>query len=286
MPDIQQKIEDFAGEKIVNSHSIGGGSIASTQWMETESGRRFVLKTGAQDKKMFPCEANGLRELEKAEAIHIPHVYLAEEDFLLMDYVEAAPQKKDFWEQFGRRFAKMHRYRGGQYGFHEDNFIGHTEQKNIAGKHQQQDWKAFYFEKRLLYQYNLAESRGLASPKLTKGFREIESKIDDIIGDSAEYPALLHGDLWSGNFIVDEKGEPCLIDPAVYYGQREADLAMTKVFGGFSPRFYDAYEEAFPLPPGHRQRENIYKLYHILNHLNLFGAGYLGQAEGLLWSYL
>ena len=168
----------------------------------------------------------------------------------------------------------------------EDNFIGHTLQLNIPNNEQATNWTKFYFENRLLYQFKLAESRGLSSASLKNAFKQIENKIEAIIKTNDTVPALLHGDLWSGNYLADKNGSPVILDPAVYYGHREADLAMTKVFGGFSPSFYEAYHETYPLADGHEYRENIYKLYHILNHLNLFGMGYHGQAISLLQIYL
>jgi fructosamine-3-kinase len=148
------------------------------------------------------------------------------------------------------------------------------------------NWTEFYFNKRLLYQYNLAEKNGYAGEELQRAFSQLENKIYLVLKDSNAIPSLLHGDLWSGNYITDETGNACLIDPAVYYGHREADLAMTKLFGGFDNRFYSAYNEEYPLDNGYEFRENIYKLYHVLNHLNLFGTAYYQQALSLIKYYL
>ncbi len=131
----------------------------------------------------------------------------------------------------------------------------------------------------------MAEKNGHATNELKSGMKFLESKLEKILEGSKEQPTLLHGDLWGGNYISDQRGNPCLVDPAVYYGHREADLAMTKLFGGFDVKFYSAYQEAFPLKEGWEYRENIYKLYHILNHLNLFGTSYLGQAISLINTY-
>jgi protein-ribulosamine 3-kinase len=172
------------------------------------------------------------------------------------------------------------------FGFYEDNFIGSTPQLNIPDKEQQDDWTEFFFNKRILYQFKLAEKNGRSSEDLRIVIRELENKIDRILGGSEEFPALLHGDLWGGNFITDENGEACLIDPAVYYGHREADLAMTKLFGGFSREFYEVYDENYPLPDGYNERENIYNLYHALNHLNIFGKEYYNKVLTLAKYYL
>jgi len=139
---------------------------------------------------------------------------------------------------------------------------------------------------RILFQLHLAEKKGYATEKLRKGFHLLENKIEIILGGSGEEPSLLHGDLWGGNFLSDENGSAVMIDPAVYYGHREADLAMTKLFGGFSSDFYNAYQAEFPLKEDAEYREDIYKLYHMMNHLNLFGRSYYSQAEHLLWKYL
>jgi fructosamine-3-kinase len=180
----------------------------------------------------------------------------------------------------------LHKYTSISFGFYEDNFIGSTPQVNLANNTEKTNWSEFYFNKRILYQYKLAEIKGYAGEELRKCFSQLESKINPILNDCNANPSLLHGDLWSGNFISDETGNACLIDPAVYYGHREADLAMTKLFGGFDSRFYYAYIEEYPLDYGSGYRENIYKLYHVLNHLNLFGSGYYQQAVNLIRFYL
>ncbi|KAA3615802.1 MAG: fructosamine kinase [Calditrichaeota bacterium] len=286
MKNVIHKIEDWAQEKIISHESIGGGSIADSKKIKTESGKEYFLKTGAQNPGMFPAEANGLMELERAAVIRIPHVFLADEDFLLIEFIQAGPKVSRFFEDFGRQFARLHRVKGKQFGFKENNFIGHTPQENIPNENQAKDWVTFYYEKRLLFQFKLAEQQNLTSSKLNDGFQLLENKIESILVGRNEPPCLLHGDLWSGNYLADEKGNPVIIDPAVYYGHREADLAMTKLFGGFSSSFYRAYNETYPLEAGFEYRENIYKLYHVLNHLNLFGLGYQRQAVDLLWSYL
>ena len=279
-------IEDWAGEKIISGKTVGGGSIADSRVIETESGKRYFLKSGSQNDKMFFCEAHGLQELEKSKTIRVPHVFLVTEDFLLIEYIASGRSSNAFFELFGKRFADLHRFKSESFGFYEDNFIGHTAQLNIAAGAQKSDWKTFYYEKRLLYQFKLAEKQGLSSSRLNEGFAKLENRIDQILAGSENDAVLLHGDLWSGNYLTDENEQPVIIDPAVYYGNREVDLAMTKVFGGFDTQFYSAYNEAYPLADGYDYRENIYKLYHILNHLNLFGMGYHSQAVNLLWSYL
>ncbi|PCI23647.1 MAG: fructosamine kinase [SAR324 cluster bacterium] len=283
---IRKRIESWAGESIHTSSAITGGCIAQASRITMQSGVCYFLKTGATSEYMFLKEARSLRELCKPGVIRVPTVFLADPEFLLMEYVAPKSAESNFFECFGRAFAELHRYQQDQFGFFEDNFIGATPQKNIPTKQQANNWVEFFFQKRLLFQYQLAEEKGLANEAMRKGFQQLERKIESILSGSQEPPSLLHGDLWSGNFLVDEQANACLIDPAVYYGHREADLAMTKLFGGFSPAFYQAYEESYALAPGHEYRENIYLLYHVMNHLNLFGPSYYGQAMELISSYL
>jgi fructosamine-3-kinase len=283
---ISLSVESFINEKITQSASVGGGCIADSRKIKTESGREFFLKTGDLSTQMFHCEANGLKELSKAQSLRVPKVIAVADDFLLLEYISQGIHPNDFFEKFGQGLARLHRFQGEHFGFFEDNYIGATPQLNIPDSDEAQDWTVFYFNKRLLFQYKLAERNGFASPRLKNSFMKLESSIDSILKGSEEPPCLLHGDLWGGNYLCDESGEAVLIDPAVYYGHREADLAMTKLFGGFSAVFYESYHCEYPLPAGWEYRENIYKLYHVLNHLNLFGTGYLREAEQLLSFYI
>ena len=278
-------IESILNEKVISSSSVGGGCIADSRKITTESGREFFLKSMNPGNHIFHCEANGLKELDKAQALRVPSVVATTDDFLLLEYISQGVRTNDFFEKFGQKLARLHRFRAGYFGFFEDNYIGATSQLNIPDAREAQDWTAFYFNKRLLFQYKLVERNGFASPRLKNGFMKLESSIDSILKGSEEQPCLLHGDLWGGNYLCDENGEAVLIDPAVYYGHREADLAMTRLFGGFPVAFYESYHCEYPLPADWKYRENIYKLYHVMNHLNLFGTGYLQEAEQLLNFY-
>ena len=235
---------------------------------------------------MFITEAHGLQELNKAAAIRVPEVIMYDDDFILLEYISQGNKSKKFFSEFGRSFALMHKYTSENFGFYEDNFIGSNVQKNIPADKEKESWTSFYFNKRILFQLELTEKLGYATSELKKGIGKLEENIEEIIGTNDEEPSLLHGDLWGGNYIVDENGNVCLIDPAVYYGHREADLGMTKLFGGFNSEFYEDYNEANPLQDGYEYRENIYKLYHVLNHLNLFGGGYYSQAISLIHFYV
>lgn len=284
---IKSRIEEKLNSKIKSLSSLSGGCISDAFKVTTIDGSNYFLKYNpAISNDMFIKEANGLKELAKANAIRIPEVLSFNDDFILLEFISTGSRKKNFFEEFGRSFAQMHKFSSNTFGFYEDNYIGSNPQINIPDEKQKSNWVNFYFNKRILYQLQLAEKLGNSTPELRKGISKLENKIQEIIGNTQEKPSLLHGDLWGGNYMVDENSNAVLIDPAVYYGHREADLGMTKLFGGFSSEFYRAYNETFPLEDGYEYRENIYKLYHILNHLNLFGGGYYSQVLSLIKFYI
>ncbi len=285
--EIKFLIEQHLESKIESSISVSGGCISDTSVIHMNSGKKYFLKVNNNiPSDMFTKEANGLVEIDKSHSIRVPIVRLVNHNFILMEYIDEKEKSKTFFEDFGIAFAKMHQCNSPFFGFHENNYIGSTLQKNLSDQFEQNDWTKFYFNKRLLFQFKLAEKNGYIDSGFRKYFIQLENKIDIILKSENEKPSLLHGDLWSGNYIADENGRACLIDPAVYYGNREADLAMTKLFGGFTKDFYSSYNEFFPLKDGYNFRENIYKLYHVLNHLNLFGMSYYQQALSLIKFYL
>ncbi len=277
----KNNLENILNNKIISAHNVGGGCIADSQIVKTENGEKYFVKKYSNS-KINLAEANGLNEIAKSKAIRVPKVIFVNDEFLILEFIDSKSKVKNFSETLGRQFAEMHRFTSDKFGFFEDNFCGSTPQKNLP---KNENWSEFYFENRLKYQFNLAENNGFANLELRKEFSNIEKSISKILDGSENIPSLLHGDLWSGNFISDENGNPCLIDPAVYYGNREVDLAMTKLFGGFDSNFYSAYNEEFPLVQNWQYRENIYKLYHVFNHLNLFGMGYFSQTLSLMKSY-
>lgn len=284
---IKKRIEEKLGSKIKNFTSLSGGCISDAFKITTEEGKKYFLKYNSSvSNDMFIKEAHGLMELGKANAIRIPKVLSYDEDYILLELIQSGNKNKNFFEEFGRNFAEMHKHTNATFGFYEDNFIGSNPQINIPDENEKNNWVRFYFNKRILFQLQLAEKLGNSTDTLRKGVSKLENKIQDIIGGTQEKPSLLHGDLWGGNYMIDENGNAVLIDPAVYYGHREADLGMTKLFGGFSSEFYRAYNETFPLEDGYEYRENIYKLYHVLNHLNLFGGGYYSQALSIIKFYI
>ncbi len=280
---MQQKLEEILNEKIVSSSTLGGGSIANSQIVVTENGKKYFLKSYGNNEVILKNEANGLNELDKSKLIRIPKVIAVTDDFLLLEFIETGRRVNDFSELFGNQFAKMHKTTSDKFGFYENNFIGSTPQINVPVKN---SWLDFFWENRLLFQFKLAERNGYVNSEFRTLFIKLEEKVPSILNGTEEKPTLLHGDLWSGNFMVDENGNPVLIDPAVYYGHREADLAMTRMFGGFDSNFYSAYNSEYPLPDDWEYRINLYMLYHVLNHLNLFGTGYYSQAISIIKKYV
>jgi protein-ribulosamine 3-kinase len=258
---------------------IGGGCINTT--VKLSDGRRdFFVKLNAVDLLwMFSAEAEGLGELAGSRSIRVPepvcHGSVGEQAYLVMEYVPMGRPGPAAAETAGRQLAAMHRCGRDAFGWHRDNTIGSTPQSNASSRR----WQDFWRDRRLGFQLELAGRNGYSAllgpgEKLLAGLA--------VLLDHAPPPSLLHGDLWGGNLGYDVDGEPLIFDPAVYYGDREADLAMTELFGGFSGHFYAAYDEAWPLPEGYRVRKTLYNLYHILNHANMFGGGYVAQARGMM----
>jgi len=283
---VARAVSDHTGTEVsvVSSTPVGGGSIHRAALVQLSDGsRRFVKHSPGAPADMFPREAEGLQALAEPEAIRVPRDPLPGEAdglrFLVLEAIDAGRPAGDFHRRFGRAFAELHRRTGHpRPGFEHDNYIGSTPQPNGWTE----SWPEFVRTRRLGFQLDLARRNGEATRELsTLGDRLLE-RLDDLLDVPEESCCLLHGDLWSGNYLVGSEGEPVLIDPAVYYGHREADLAMTRLFGGFDRTFYAAYEEAWPLPPGSSERQEIYKLYHLLNHLNLFGSGYLSGCLAIL----
>lgn len=274
--------------KVKGSSTLGGGSINQSRMLSLEDGRRYFVKTHPSPPPgFFEAEALGLQTLAEPGVLRVAQVVAVGDGedgppFLVLEAIGAGRPGKGFFETFGRQLAELHRSATAeQFGFSRDNYIGATPQPNRWTD----DWCEFWRRYRIGYQLDLARRRGLSDPVLDRlGDRMLE-RLEELIAEPRETPALLHGDLWSGNYLVDDDGAAVLIDPAVYYGRREADVAMTQLFGGFDARFYAAYEEAWPLEAGSEERLELYKLYHLLNHLNLFGGGYRASCIEILQRY-
>lgn len=279
-----EAFEAFIGQKIINSRTVSGGDVAQASLIETSGGLRFFLKTSPQA-GLFDKEVQGIRELRRAGVFRLAEVVYTDAHCMVLEWIDTGTKDPDFFERFGQLLAQLHRTTAPEYGYSDDNFLGRTPQPNRAEGIEKTHWPSFYWHKRLRWQLALAEDNGLVSDTLVRHMAHIEDRIEAILAAPAEAPSLLHGDLWAGNYIVSRQQEPVLIDPAVYYGHREAELAMTRLFGGFRAEFYQAYERTWPLAPGADYRMPIYQLYHVLNHLNLFGKSYLPQAENLAGFY-
>ncbi len=279
------RIQTSLNATVIDLTPLSGGSIATSYRADLDGGESVFVKTSPQHRDMFLKEANGLNELRSADAMIIPEVIAATHEVLILEFLAAASpaHPTHFYEEFGKRFARLHKRTNDRYGFHENNYIGSTQQQNIP---QSDSWKEFFAVNRLEFQYRLAESKGYRDAEIRMLFRKIESLIDRIIVEDGERPALLHGDLWSGNFLCVGIDAVALIDPAVYYGHREMDLAMTRLFGGFSEAFYASYHDTYPLNEDWKRRCELYSLYHLFNHLNLFGESYYPQIYGTMRSLL
>ncbi len=278
------EIESKISEKIIRHSPVSGGCISDSYLLTTESGLSLFVKYNHKYKGMFRCEANGLAEIKKSNTLKVPNVIAFSDNFLVLETITQGKMPNDFYRNFAKKLAMMHKYTNQHFGFYEDNFIGSNPQYN--SNENNLNWTEFYFQNRIMFQYKLAEQRHKVTEELKSLISRLENKISEILNISPEAPSLLHGDLWTGNYMRDEAGVPVLIDPAVYYGNREAELAMTKLFGQFPEEFYETYNFEYPLQSGWEYRENIYKLYHIFNHYNLFGDGYYRETINLLKYYL
>ena len=283
---LQARVEAELGQRVERVTSLAGGDINLAFELELVSGERLFLKTNPRaPSEMFAAEARGLVLLAQARALRIPKVVAASTagerpSFLLLEFIRSGKPRADFADRLGQSLAALHRAGMPSFGLDHSNFIGSLEQRNRAHP----TWAEFYRAERLEPQLRAAIDGGRVPPALARDFERLFQALPELVGDP-ELPALVHGDLWSGNMHVDEQGAPCLIDPAVYGGQREMDLAMMKLFGGFSARVFAAYHEAFPLSPGHEARVPLYQLYPLLVHVNLFGGGYLDSVRRALAAY-
>jgi fructosamine-3-kinase len=284
---LRSRVESTLRQSVRSLARVTGGDINDAFELGLADGQRVFLKTSAQaPQTMFAAEACGLEFLRQARALRIPEVLAVSAAdpgprFLLLEFIRPGKPRPGFDEQLGRGLADLHRFGAPCFGFSDSNFIGRLVQENRPHS----SWAEFYHHERLEPQLAAAEAAGHATPALRRQFEQLFSKLPELVGEP-EAPARLHGDLWSGNLHVDEQGAPALIDPAVYGGHREMDLAMMRLFGGFSERVFSAYAEAFPLTSGHNERVLLYQLYPLLVHVNLFGRGYLRSVAQALSAYV
>ena len=288
--DVDDAIRHIFGDsvKIKSQRAVSGGDINESYHLVLTNGEEvFSKQNRSVEARFFQAEAHGIEAIRETGA-NVPEILAyggTYVKFILFRYVESGSRGADYWRALGEMLGRMHRFdtgswvQNGYYGFHEDNFIGTTLQKNtpIAG------WIDFFRDARLGVQMKLADHY------FDSEDRQLCQKLLDHLADfliEPQFPSLLHGDLWGGNVMPDAQGKPMLIDPAVYVGHHEADIAMTELFGRFPQAFYDAYSDVIPMDPEYEDRRDIYNLYHMLNHLNLFGGHYLSSARRILKRYV
>jgi fructosamine-3-kinase len=280
--DLKESLESH-GIKVAygaKPRSVGGGDINAAWQVETCDGTIF-LKTGpAEFEDTYSAEAAGLEELAAAGSVRVPSVLgfgqSGNDAWLALEWLDLGRPGRKAEGLLGNQLALQHRRFSDRFGWHRDNMIGTTPQLNDRDD----DWVRFFRDRRLLIQLQLAESNGFGGELLREGAR-LAKNLGRLFDGYEPEPSLLHGDLWGGNWSSVD-GVPVIFDPAVYYGDRESDLAMTRLFGGFGSEFYRAYEVAWPLAEGYEKRIALYQLYHVLNHLNMFGGSYLARALGLI----
>lgn len=272
------EISQATGEKFnaSSSHDAVGGSINRSITL-TDGQRSFFVKLNQADQlAMFEAEAEGLNELRANSGFVIPEVIACGSDqshaWLILEKLHFRPSGSEGYSKAGETFAAMHQHKQARFGWHRNNTIGLTPQENDWTA----SWTAFWQKHRLGFQIRLARQNGFNS-RTIDSCEQLNASVG-LFFDHDPQPSLLHGDLWSGNLAFTAEGRPTIYDPALYYGDREADLAMTELFGGFSAGFYEAYRYHYPLHSGYRIRKQLYNLYHVLNHMNLFGGGYENQA--------
>lgn len=264
--------------------TLSGGCINDAFLLGDPAQRWFVKTNRAALLDMFEAEAAGLNALAATATIHVPRALrtgvVDGVAFIAIEHLDLGRGGSAGWRSAGRQLAALHGHKAAQFGWHRDNTIGATIQRNDPSG----EWVDFWRRQRLGFQLEEAARNGHHGRLQQLGERLLDRFA--VLIDHAPEPSLIHGDLWSGNLAFTDDGTPAIYDPAPYYGDREAELAMTELFGGFSQDFYAAYREAWPIDPGYRVRKTLYNLYHILNHLNLFGGGYRSQAEQMMQALL
>ena len=285
MPDwssIYQHLDDKGVRLAVDRAPIpvSGGDISAAWRLATDDGDLFIKTGPLSAAEMFAAEAQGLSEIAKTGTIRVPQVIASGPAgtavFLALEWLDLERAGVAVESRFGEQLAELHHVTEKRFGWHRDNTLGLTPQHNAWSD----DWIDFFREHRLAFQLRLAAENGFTGELQERG-AQLMKRLPIYFEGVTPAASLLHGDLWGGNWGCSA-GIPVIFDPAVYYGDRETDLAMSRLFGGFGTAFYDAYESSWPLPDGHQERQHLYQLYHVLNHLNLFGSGYLGRAISLI----
>ena len=285
---LKAEIAARIGVQVIKVTPLGGGDISQTARVDLADGRQALVKWQATvTSDLFEAERRGLELLGAAGALRVPQVLAQIEATaglpacIILEWLEPGAKSSASAELLGTGLAALHRVTAASFGLDHDNFIGANPQPNAS----RGDWVTFFREQRLGFQMQLARRNHRLPAERARRLEALLSRLGDWL--PVQPPAsLLHGDLWGGNWLATASGTPALIDPAVYYGHREADLAFTELFGGFPPTFYAAYQAAWPLEPEYEERKELYNLYHLLNHLNLFGEGYGGSVDSILRRYV
>lgn len=271
-------LEESESDEII---AIGGGCIHQAGMFRFNE-KKYFLKWNANASDMFAKEANGLNTLKLCASpyIKIPEVIghgnVDNMDYLCLEFIDSGIGSHDSWENLGKGLALLHKNTNDGFGLDYDNYIGTLRQSN----HRIKDWVQFFIYERLEPLIKMGVNRGYIEGSIISKFNSLFSKLNELL--PVEQPALLHGDLWSGNFLFSNHSVPVLFDPAIYYGHREAEIAFTKLFGGFQHRFYQSYNEAYPLQIGHEERVDLFNLYPLLVHVNLFGSSYMSGIKQTL----
>ncbi|MEM7595509.1 MAG: fructosamine kinase family protein [Cyanobacteria bacterium P01_A01_bin.83] len=276
--EISQAISKATGQQlaIATTNSVSGGCINQGYKVSSKDTTYFVKLNRASEVEMFAAEALGLQQMQATQTITVPEPICwgtaDNSSYIVLQWLNLASGNSQSWRSMGQQLAAMHRQGTSQdFGWSRNNTIGSTPQINTW----MDNWADFFAQQRIGYQLKLAKRRGGNFPDTKKIVEAVRNKL----ADRQPQPSLVHGDLWSGNAAISSDGAPIIFDPATYYGDRETDIAMTELFGGFGAAFYQGYNEAWQLDSGYQQRKQIYNLYHVLNHFNLFGGGYAGQAQ-------
>lgn len=263
---------------VKSRRSVSGGCINQGYAVTGDSSTYFVKLNNASQVAMFEAEALGLKQMQQTATIRVPQQIgwgtASGSAYIVLEWLEIGRGNNSSWQEMGRMLAAMHSQTSSSFGWKVNNTIGSTPQINTWTA----DWAEFYAQHRLAYQFQLARRRGGHFPLQER----LLAAIPQLMADHQPQPSLVHGDLWGGNAAFTVSGEPVIFDPATYFGDREVDVAMTELFGGFPAAFYQGYNEVFPLDPGYEKRKTLYNLYHILNHFNLFGGSYESQANRMI----
>ena len=289
LQSIERLIQNNLGTErsITAVKRVSGGCIAEAFQMVLDDATTLFVKVSVGQDNDFEVELNGLEALRSTNTVAIPNVVASQTDdsigVLILEWTQSSSPKKEFWPRFGHKIAQLHLANQSidRFGFFQDNFIGSTKQPNPW----KSNWPEFFALYRLAFQGDLALSQGLIETSQRKDLDRLIEKLPRLLASDETSPALLHGDLWSGNFLCDANQNPVIFDPAVYFGHHECEFGITKLFGGFDSTFFEAYHDVLPKDDGTSQRIEIYQLYHLLNHLNLFGRSYWPACQTILSKY-